>query len=759
MRLIIVLITISVWLFVDGAVGGQPPSLRHCGRVPVIGAWFPQESEMRDPQGYRDFIDATAKHSHYTLLTTTMRNPGRQMVDAYVHDWFKRATAYAKERGMGIALELDPRHSMVAFRKQYPNALQQRLWLREFDLKKDGNVEVDMHYRQGHGDAITRGRERATAIRLERVYIYSRPRKEIEAGSVKDATASCKDVTVSGTKLSVTIPCDADREGLKVCVIARVTLNYPDVHSPEVLQFEADTIKQYADLPLAGLMKDEWGFPANHGGNPHKNGFWTSTHREDDYAKRTGGRDLIRDSLLMCLGEEGREAERQAAINHFMEQSRHRNSVIEQAFYTQTKATFGPNAFVGTHDTVFPYPDAREFERNGLNWWTATRDFAQSDEITPYSCRTSMAKKFGGAVWFNQWYSPNIATYERNIWCYALAGGRMNFHNLWPRRGPYRECGKALLRSSLMRGDCRIRLLNHISDAPLDCPVAVIFGHANVMNWAGSSFDDIGTQLTDVFWQAGLYADLIPSTEIASKALRVARNGDVWYGKQPYAAVVLYRPEFENAATAEFFQRAARGKTILYRIGEWTKDFNGKPLDGTAALPAPMKRAVDITTCAREAIARLTEAGVQPQTPARGMFPKWNGQGRPSVDMPAAGISRLTDGTVIVVAGEKDRTGDPIRKTIKVNGYEVTFDAVGVAAVRLSRDGKLEAMAAGGLKHFKSGPVEIRLEQPADVALRQDAKGAMQGILQDHQGPIPPALKKITTNWLRLAVPVPLTDR
>ena len=172
-------------------------------------------------------------------------------------------------------------------------------------------------------------------------------------------------------------------------------------------------------------------------------------------------------------------------------------------------------------------------------------------------------------------------------------------------------------------------------------------------------------------------------------------------GKQRYAAVVLYRPEFENAATAEFFQRAARGKTILYRIGEWTKDFNGKPLDANAALPAPMKGAVDIMTCAREVIAKLTEAGVQPQTPASGMFPKWNGQGRESADMPASGHTRLTDGTVILVAGEKDRTGDPIQETIEVHGHKVTFDAAGVAAVRLSEDGKLEAHGGRRVEAFQ----------------------------------------------------------
>ena len=65
----------------------------------------------------------------------------------------------------------------------------------------------------------------------------------------------------------------------------------------------------------------------------------------------------------------------------------------------------------------------------------------------------------------------------------------------------------------------------------------------------------------------------------------------------------------------------------------------------------------------------------------------------------------------------------------------------------------IEAMAAGGLRHFKAGPVEIKLDQPADLAVWRDAKGVMQGVLQDYQGPVPADLAALTSNWLRLELP------
>ena len=724
-------------------------SVRLPSAIPVIGAWFPQEIVMGIPDGYKDFLDTAAVHSHYTLLTTTMRNGGRQITDPFVHDWFKRGTIYAKERGMGVALELDARHSMNAYRAQYPNALQQRLFLKEFDLNEAGTVLANITYNQNHSDAIIA--PGVSAIQLERVFSYQRTAAGAQAGTVQDITNRCVAGNPAGNNISVTLPAIISSEGHKACVIVRVTLAYPDVFSPELLQFEAATVQQYADLPLAGIMKDEWGFPAEHEGNTSKNAFWTSAPREADYTTRTG-RNLVRDSLLMFLGEENRTSDRQAAINDYMEQSLRRNSEVEHAVYTQCKATFGANSFVGTHDTVFPYPDAREFERNGLNWWTATRDFGQTDETTPYSCRTSLTKKCGKPIWFNQWYSSTIESYQKKIWSYALTGGRMNFHVLYPLP-TVKEGAEAIMRSNVIAADSRIRLLNNISDAPLDCPVAVVFGHAGVMNWAGPSFEEIGTELTDAFWRAGIYADLIPTSEITNQSLHVDANGEVWYGKQRYKAVILYQPEFENASTATFFQQAAPGSAVLRRVGAWTKDFDAQPLNGGALLPARMTLSTNVNACAADVIAALTAAGVQPQTPSSGDYPLWEGRGKTSIDMPAAGRSRLTDGTVILVAGENNRTGDPIQQTIQVNGHEVIFDAVGIAAVRLANNGTLEAMAAGGLKHFKVGSVDITLNPPADLAIWKDANGTMQGVLQNYIGTVPSALMAIHTNWQRVAVP------
>jgi hypothetical protein len=123
-----------------------------------------------------------------------------------------------------------------------------------------------------------------------------------------------------------------------------------------------------------------------------------------------------------------------------------------------------------------------------------------------------------------------------------------------------------------------------------------------------------------------------------------------------------------------------------------------------------------------------------------------------------SGQCRLLDRTVILASGEKDVMGDPIQTTITVDGHDVTFDAVGVAAVRLDPRGQVAAMAAGGLKASACGDLHIQLPDPADIALWRDAQGQWQGVLQGHTGPIPDALTRITKNWTRLRLPAPLEN-
>jgi|GEM_PF-557246 len=724
------------------------------GVQPTIGAWFCSD-DFLEPEGYRKYVDLFAEHSTYDLLTTSFRVNQHEMTEPAFHDQVKAAVAYAKERGVKIALDLDVRLTREAFRNLYPDEQQEMLRLRTVPLKDTGDVEFAIA-----SDTLTDHMTGNTtpyiplAGRLVRVYTYAVTQDGILSETVQDITERCAVKVASEKEVRVAIPCDASTAGRTACVMAAFTNLTPDVYAPHLLEFQRAVVEQYADVALSGLLKDEWGFPPCHGGCPEKNDFWFSTARAEAYAETTGGRDLVRDCLLMHAGERGRERERQAAINVLLKMSRERNAAIEEHFYLLAKEFFGKDATVVTHATWTPYPGPSEFKKNGLDWWAARRDWGQTDETTPFPARTALAKKWGGSAWYNQFYATDVAAYEESLWTHALGGGRINYHPLYPTPEGMDRLSRSsrLLSSGMVTGESRLRLIPLITRAPLDCPVAVIFGHACAMNWAGPDYADVGLGVTDALWQVGFYADLIPTSEIESGALKVAEDGTLCYGPQQYAAAVLYHPEFEQPETAAFFRQIDHKATLLFRLGGWTRDFNARDFDGIAALPSEMTECQNATEAATEIVGRLKTRGVIPCTPAINQLP--NKTACPGRE----GHIRLTDGTHVELSGVHDVSGDPIKGDFDLDGRKVNAEAAGVLAVRFRADGSLDALAAGGLKNFNGGGITLQFDTPVDIAFWHDDTGAPKGALQNWPGPVPECLLALTPDWLRLATPVLSSD-
>jgi hypothetical protein len=740
---------------------------------PEMGVWGVNDQTMQ-PDGYKPFLDMAGKHSAYGHITTTLRVSHHELTWPETHRPIKELTEYARRYGIGVAMDLDVRLARKAFMAAHPDELQGMLRLREIELGDTGeaSLQIKSSVLTDHYTNLSAEKYVPVTGKLVRVYSYVKGPNGIRQGTLQDITSSCRVATESKDEVAVSIPLSEATRGRTACVMALFDLLTPDVFAPHLLDYHRMIYKRYADIGLSGACKDEWGFPPDSTGCPAHNDFWFSRFYADAYAKEMGGRDLVADCLLMCLGEEGRQAERCHAINAYHEMSCRRNGEVEDAHYRMTKAFFGKDAIVATHPTWWPNPDPREFKKNGLDWWISTRDIAQVDEVTPYCARTALAKKWPCPLWYNMYYSKNYEDYVSELWSAALAGGRINYHPIYPCEGTPAWRMHGLLTGDLMRANSRVRLLNFITKAPVDSPVAVVFGHACAMNWAGPGCDDVGLKLTDTLWKAGYYADLIPTSEIENGSLRVQSDGFVHYGKQRYAAMVLYHPEFEKPSTAEFLKKAAilhhpepvlhhpepvphhpepvEGGTALYRIGDWTRGFEGKPYDARlgGSLSLPM---ADIETCAGAVVDHLKKARIEPNTPATRTI----GWDRASLAPPRAGVSRMIDGMRVIVEAERSVAGDPIQKTITVDGHQVTIDAVGIVGIRLTRDGKLDALAAGGLKHLEVGDLALDLAQRVDVAIWRDESGKFKGVLQDYEGDVPPALAAITKDWLRLAVPEP----
>jgi len=117
----------------------------------------------------------------------------------------------------------------------------------------------------------------------------------------------------------------------------------------------------------------------------------------------------------------------------------------------------------------------------------------------------------------------------------------------------------------------------------------------------------------------------------------------------------------------------------------------------------------------------------------------------------------LLDGTYIVLSGEKELAGDRIQTDLNLNGRSLSVDAVGVLGARWDSEGNLQALAAGGLRYWKEGTMDIQLSQPVDFAMWKDKHGNWQGLLQDHIGPVPDPLQSFTARWQRISSPLPIS--
>ena len=702
---------------------------------PEVACWFWGEADFK-PGGYKEKIDLFSQSTSFTLLTASFRAGRREpLTDPAVFQQVKEATEYARDRGIGLAPEFSMWSELTGFLKAYPEELCWIVSLQTLQRAESGTNGVviaspafdgcpSLNYEPG-----SRPDFKLPPARLVRAYSYELANGVIKAGSLAEITHLCRQVPAPGGTLHVSVDWNSQVAGKTVAILGASPSHVAELFAPHYNEFQEKILQRYAGVGLAGACKDESGDPAVGLARLP----W-STHRQEAYRSTTKGRDLLADFLLMRVGEQGREVERQLAINYLLELVRRQNASVESAFYNLVKKWLGPAAFVGTHPTWISDPDNQgEYQRSGLDWWTVKRDIAQTDEEIPFCVGTALSKKWHSPFWLNMYYSTDIEAYRKHLWKYAISGGRMNFHPIWP--APDFAVGDySLHKTALMRGQQRIRLLNLISQSPLDCPVAIVFGHAATMNYAGPHFQDSGAALANAFWAAGFPADLIPSSEIESQSLKVDAGGFVGYGPQRYAAVVLYHPEFEKVASAEFWRRAAEGQSALYRIGDWTRDFDAKPVDGNELLPQTMTRAADAGKCVGAVIRGLKQQGIESQQAGQ-----------------LTGNCRLLDGTRVFVAADKTMSGDPLQRTMLMGSTKASFDTEGLAAVRLDASGRPAALAGGGVRTFAVSDLKIELETRADFALWRDTEGHWSGALQGCDGPIPEDLDRISTNWMLLA--------
>ena len=665
-------------------------------------------------------LDHYASNSTFNVVTLTLRcapDLNDPRTKAKVRDYVREAHA----RGIKVMMDVDPRIARHAFLAAHPDECERVVQAVRVKPDADGKATASAARKEQLNDHMSWGSTRA----------YDATGASLLGGWAVRPDGSKRRLqpfVTEQTLNSCTAECAGLSAGEEFVALFEFRLYSIDVFSPLLIPYTRELMEEYRDLGVDGAMKDEWGHPPSYSFDPlfEKNvAHWYSPHYAEAYAKATGGRVLAEDFVEMTYGGPGAEA----MVDAYNRVNLERNVAIERNHYYTVKELFGDDAYVTKHSTWWGSLEWPEFRHDGLDWWQAKRDWAQTDETSAVPVMLSLSKKFGRG-WLNEGYQDAPEKYAAKLWQYALAGGRMVYHGVYPAKGPrYAACTPRekvlatkldILRANGAVAQSRIRLANVLSDSVADSPVAFVFGHMNLMNWLKKeTYGDWGADKVAALTSQGWLTDAYPSSEL--KNFTVDTEGWLRMGAQRYSAVVLYHPDEEDDKAFESRLPLVR-QTRCFRLGKDDK--------------------------VGEVLAFLEKKGAIRQPPVC-MNGRWDINQYPEPD----GVLRLVDGTLERFKGVESTAGDPISGVLEADGQKVSYRAVGFFGMR-AKGGQVEAFGGAQVSEVGFDGLRLRLAQPEDFVLKRDGLG-WYGVLQrrDVSRPIPKALLSITSRWTHLVAP------
>ena len=659
----------------------------------------------------------------FNVVTLTLRckpDLNDPRTKAKVADYVREAHAH----GIRVMMDVDPRIARHAFLAAHPDECERVVHVVRVRPDKDGRATASAARTEQLNDHMSWGSAKA----------YDATSASLLGGWAVRADGSKRRVQPFVTEATAN-RCAAECAGFAAdedfVALFEFRLHSIDVFSPLLLPYTRELMEAYRALGVDGAMKDEWGHPPSYSFDPlfERNvAHWYSPHYAEAYAQATGGRVLADDLVEMTFGGPGAEA----MVDAYNRVNLERNVAIERHHYFTVKELFGDDTYVTKHSTWWGSLSWPEFRHDGLDWWQAKRDWAQTDETTAVPVMLSLAKKFGKG-WLNEGYQNAPEKYAVKLWQYALAGGRMVYHGVFPQKGPRYEtlsprarilAGKTdILRENAAVAQSRIRLANVLSDSVADSPVAFVFGHMNLMNWLKKdTYADWGADKVAALTSAGWLTDAYPSSELKNFAVDSA--GWLKMGVQKYRALVLYHPD---EADAQALGRRLASLSLKTRVFTVAKE------DGMEDIIGYLEQ------CG---------AGRQPAVCTGG---QWDMSQYPKGD----GTLRLVDGTRERFKGVDSSAGDPIAGALDVDGVKVAYRAVGFFGAR-AKDGQVEAFGGAQVTEVDLPGLTLRLPSPEDFVLRRDGQG-WAGVLQrvDVTRPVPAELLAVTPRWTLLKAPDP----
>lgn len=704
---------------------------------------------LDDCYDHKEILDQIAESSPFTLTLFTQKSQQRILSDPARADVLKNAVAYAHSKGLKFGVE-------VAQDCERPSKLEDMLGIAVHTVSPITAEDLGLGRKQirveAAGQICFGGNNKANLqqVRLLKAYLY----KQIdwchfETGSLLDITdlvsfrfaesgTAVASVSLTADKLgtvggsnAVAASAEMSVPSLSGYVLHVITVHYydcPHLWSKPTFDAIESAVEAYAPARPDGAILNSASIYLR---LPDSADAWYNENMSAEYQHRTG-RKLEEDLLYMKVSPAGEDVRRSKVLTDYFDLHRSQAVRLEHAFYEAVKNFFGSDAFVavdcGEIDCCWIEGVAEEMWRNGLSLWDSKRDFGiatgfgqaadsglATSGIIP-AVGLALGRKWGSRVWYDIFHTDDPDVLCQHAVEIARVGGRIRYT---APDGPG-WLGSSFDLRRISKIENTIRLLNWFQTGLPESDIVVVMGYPEMVTadkpgtkLGLNSNYAAGFEIAQMLWDMGYRCDLVPSYEIDDNDLRICCSGGVHYGLTgSYKLLVYILPEYSKLEALDFLDRylAAGGKLVL--IGDCTKDTSGNDATGRIAT----LRRSSLAAFGQISFSSLDKALLESTFAQIGLCPNDISDG-----------VRFNDREVVIVQDCERLLSDKISTAeFTLGNQAVSADFAGLLALRLSKDGSLERLAASKLVRLAIGGIEIfKFEQPKAVLASRGGQGEL----------------------------------
>ena len=688
-------------------------AIRHVERMPNTANpellyWFISPSEIKDGTYQRD-LDLIAANGTFNFIFLTQRE-GADFYDyPTMHPIFKNLVARARAKGIKVGLQLWTDDKRVPQDQTQGIVIENELKL---DVRGQADCTAETRWVRLTGNSADVPR---LCLRSEllRVYAFKKSADgEYIPGGVVDVTGETRKTASTANTVSLHIQASPQLAGYTAYVMTVHYHRYPDMFSKFMTESFVDAMSAYKDIGFEGGALDEFGYMALHkAANETFRGRFYTRNMAAFYKERTS-EDLIRTLFDMRYAPQGDPGVRVRAINNYFDTLRQGPLQMERRFFNATTEIFGQRAFHGIHNTFHNHLTGDEIWSTCINWWSAPRDYSQTDESTPMTTRLGMGLARPRAVIYDQHYG-SVQSFLREAIFDARFNCRVHYHALNDQHGWGTDMRDPEMMRMVSAVENKVRLLNHFDTPRPAMNVLFLFGFPALANWfplenQRNDWDINGSLMAEekavAAWKAGYRGAFASSCLIDEGKITTDSRGGILFGGHRFTALVFIGPQYSKELTLQLLEKFTAGGGKLMLDGTATEDFAGNDI--------------------RDRFNRLQRSAVATSFDVESMT--------------KLGVEKLAlddgaiyeDGSVVLTDLESLVSNQPKPFSINIQGHVFSGAYIGLFAIKCDADGRIMKLAAGGLQELKCEEKTIAsLSSPADSVLLRGPKGRYRGIV------------------------------